>query len=103
MTKTELREATRNLAAHLLDIASTECAHHGCNDFDLSNFLTYEQQVAFVKAYGEVNGDPEETPHRLKLLPSFPDNCAMFLCAELLRYSRTDEIQELIVELKKKR
>lgn len=57
MTNTE-----KKLAAHLLEEASCEYANHGCNDFDLSQFIPdlSERNALVLEIYGEDAADFRE-------------------------------------------
>lgn len=57
MTKSE-----RKLVAALLRQASDVFSNHGCNDFDLSEYLTKAEGQALVKRFHKRNGtdDPGE-------------------------------------------
>lgn len=50
----------------LLDEVEQEYGNHGCNDFDLSEFMTREEYEPFVETYHSRNGDPldEYDPNR---------------------------------------
>lgn len=48
------------LAAQLLDIAGNEFANHGCNDFELPDFMSADNRRALDVEYHAWNGDPEE-------------------------------------------
>lgn len=52
--------AEKKLASKMLDMASEEFGHHGCNDFDLvtEGGMTAEEADAFQRAYCEWNGSP---------------------------------------------
>jgi len=54
-----MNKAEMLLAAKMLEMASDEFSNHGCNDFDLSEYMTDGAVFEFVKHYHEVNGDPE--------------------------------------------
>jgi hypothetical protein len=47
------------LISHLLKMASDTFCEHICNDFNLSNFFTEDERIAFNQEYHEWNGDPE--------------------------------------------
>jgi len=51
----------KQLAAHMLELASDEFSNHGCNDVDASVYegWTLQERQQFVKEYYEWNGDPE--------------------------------------------
>jgi hypothetical protein len=61
------------LAARMLDMAGGEFGNRGCNDLDESVYegWTKRQRQAFVKAYHEWNGDPEEYNPEWLDLPDF--------------------------------
>lgn len=56
----ELQPHERFLMAVVLEMASNVFGEHGCNDFDLSKYMTSEQGKEFMRQYHEYNGDPEE-------------------------------------------
>jgi hypothetical protein len=63
-----------HLISDLLEMAAEEFSRHGCNDFDLSEWLDPDEQQSFVRGFHEWNGDPEEfNPER----PEMGDSCVM--------------------------
>lgn len=79
-----MNKRERELAAKMLDLVDEEFGNHGCNDVDEETWdgWTKRQRQAFVKAYHEWNGDPEEYhPDRLHL----PDFAIMAFLAFRLR------------------
>lgn len=74
-----------NLISHFLEVASEELGSRGCNDFDLGQFLSPEDQVKFVTRAHEINGDPEEIEHSIKQLPNCPDFMVAGTLASMLR------------------
>ena len=44
----------------LVEHASDTMGNAGCNDFDLRDYMNKEEINAFVKAYYDWNGSPEE-------------------------------------------
>ena len=51
----------KRLAVEMLMDYASELSNHGCNDFDLKEFLPeLEDRKMFIRNYHEWNGDPEE-------------------------------------------
>jgi hypothetical protein len=72
------------LAAALLDEASESYSNHGCNDWEFPADWTRAEKVAFVRAWHEWNGDPEEFDEKHL---SLPDYAVMSFLADRLRTS----------------
>jgi len=56
----ELQPHERFLMAVVLKMAANEFGNHGCNDFNLSRYMSPEQGREFMRQYHKWNGDPEE-------------------------------------------
>lgn len=77
MTKCE-----KHIASLMLSIAADSFSNHGCNDWDWPENIPQAEREAFVKAYHEWNGDPEEFDSRHLFLP---DSSVMaYLSARLM-------------------
>ncbi len=50
------------LAAQLLKLASEEFSNHGCNDFELPEWMSKAERLALSTAMCEANGDPLGIP-----------------------------------------
>lgn len=63
----------KKLASVLLDMASSEFGHHGCNDVDEKIYegWSIEERRALVKAFHEYNGDPQEYDENHLHIPDF--------------------------------
>lgn len=72
--------AEKALAAKLLRMASDQFSNHGCNDFDLSKYITdpAERDALVLEACGEVYGEAAEPDYRIG------DSVLMDLMAERL-------------------
>lgn len=57
----------------LIERASDEMSNHGCNDFDLGEYLTKREINDLVKDYHKWNGDPEEYDAKLDNRYALPD------------------------------
>ncbi len=79
-----------DLLAECLWMAANEFAEHGCNDFDVSPWLTLEEQIKFVTVAHELNGDPEETAGSIANLPYIPDFVVMGTLASMIKNRRHD-------------
>ena len=79
-----LDPTTLAIAADLLDLAASEFANHGCNDYEL---LNTPSNLAFVKQMIAASDEPDDTPYLMRggAWIGLQDNSVMRYCAKVLR------------------
>lgn len=85
------------LASEMLELASDQFAHHGCNDVHDSFYdgWTIEERRKFIKDFHEWNGDPEEYDENFLHIPDFA--LMSFLAYKLtdIKDDRKDKLNKL--------
>ena len=78
----------RRLVSHLLGMAAEVYSNHGCNDFDLGEFMGVDERRALVEAYvASGQGDPDglsSPPTAQETRDYFGDSGLMLLYSDRL-------------------